>query len=61
MTNPLTRPPRTNGRSRGFCESNAIVLGNPWARSVIILAFLEYCVMFGAFAYVGADLRHASA
>ena len=59
LTNPLTRPPaHESAATRGFIESNRIVLRNPWARTVIMLAFLEYTFMFGAFAYVGADLRH---
>lgn len=59
LTNPLTRTPaHASAATRGFFESNRVVLRNPWARTVIILAFLEYSFMFGAFAYVGADLRH---
>jgi Arabinose efflux permease len=54
--NPQTRPPEHKGRSRGFWRENAIVLTNPWARLIIVTAGLEYSVMFGAFAYVGADL-----
>jgi YNFM family putative membrane transporter len=54
--NPQTRPPEHKGRSRSFWRENAIVLTNPWARLIIITAGLEYSVMFGAFAYVGADL-----
>jgi predicted MFS family arabinose efflux permease len=58
LTNPLTRTPvHASAATRSFMESNRVVLGNPWARTVIILAFLEYSFMFGAFAYVGADLR----
>jgi predicted MFS family arabinose efflux permease len=58
LTNPLTRTPvHASAAKRGFIESNRLVLGNPWARTVIVLAFLEYSSMFGAFAYVGADLR----
>jgi predicted MFS family arabinose efflux permease len=37
-------------------RENKVVLANPWARLVILTAFIEYGVMFGAFAYVGADL-----
>jgi predicted MFS family arabinose efflux permease len=54
--NPLTRPPDYKARSGSFLRENAIVLANPWARLVILTAFVEYGVMFGAFAYVGADL-----
>src|SRR4029077_7049418 len=34
-----------------------IVLANPFARFVVVVAFLEFALMFGAFAYVGADLH----
>jgi MFS transporter, YNFM family, putative membrane transport protein len=54
--NPQTRPPEHKRQTRGFLRENTIVLTNPWARLVILTAGLEYCVMFGAFAYVGADL-----
>jgi MFS transporter, YNFM family, putative membrane transport protein len=54
--NPLTRPPDHKARSTSFLRENAVVLANPWARLVIVTAFVEYGVMFGAFAYVGADL-----
>ncbi len=54
--NPLTRPPKRTAQPRGFLHENAVVLRNPWARLVILTAFLEYSLMFGAFAYVGADL-----
>src|SRR5262245_4849081 len=55
--NPLTRPLDNKAAgSRGFLRENAVVLANPWARLVIATAFLEYGVMFGAFAYEGADL-----
>jgi predicted MFS family arabinose efflux permease len=33
------------------------VLGNPFARFVLAVAFLEFALMFGGFAYVGADLH----
>ena len=55
--NPLTRPPSRLADRRGFFAENAIVLANPWARFVMLVAFLEYGVMFGAFAYIGADLH----
>ncbi len=56
--NPLTRPPApATSQPRGFWESNAVVLRNPWARLVLLAAFIEYGAMFGAFAYIGADLR----
>jgi predicted MFS family arabinose efflux permease len=56
--NPLTRPPmRADQRSRGFVADYSAVLGNPWARIVLLAVFLEGALMFGAFAYVGADLH----
>jgi MFS transporter, YNFM family, putative membrane transport protein len=56
VINPQTRPHEHKAQSRGFIRENAIVLANPWARVVILAAFIEYGLMFGAFAYVGADL-----
>ena len=56
--NPLTRPlTRADQRSRGFVADYTVVLGNPWARVVLLAVFLEGALMFGAFAYVGADLH----
>jgi predicted MFS family arabinose efflux permease len=57
--NPVTRvsavprqPPRR------FIADYALVLRSRWARALIIMAFLESGLMFGAFTYVGADLHH---
>jgi predicted MFS family arabinose efflux permease len=55
-SNPLTHPPARKGPRPSFVRENKVVLANPWARIVILTAFIEYGVMFGAFAYVGADL-----
>jgi len=56
--NPLTRfLPRADARSRGFVADYSAVLSNPWARIVLLAVFLEAALMFGAFAYVGADLH----
>jgi MFS transporter, YNFM family, putative membrane transport protein len=56
--NPLTRPlTRAEERSRGFIADYSLVLANPWARIVLVAVFLEAALMFGAFAYVGADLH----
>ena len=33
------------------------MLRNPWARIVILMAFIEFGAMFGAFTFVGADLH----
>jgi YNFM family putative membrane transporter len=56
--NPLTH--KTSGRgggARGFVAEYAAVLSNPFARVVIIAAFFEFGLMWGAFAYIGAYLR----
>ncbi len=56
--NPITRArptPAQNGRS--FLTDYAAVLRSPWARAMIVVAFLEAGAMFGAFTYVGADLH----
>jgi len=56
--NPLTHAAHaTAPRSRGLIADNKVVLSNPWARFIIMAAAIEYMFMFGAFAYVGADLR----
>jgi MFS transporter, YNFM family, putative membrane transport protein len=55
--NPLTRPLRSSQRPRGFAADYAIVLADPWTRVVLLAVFLEAALMFGAFAYVGADLH----
>ena len=56
--NPLTHASAGNApRSRGLVADNKIVLSNPWARTVIFAALIEYGFMFGAFAYVGAYLH----
>lgn len=56
--NPTTRPELPPGeRSRGFAADYAVVLSNPWARFVIFAAVYEAAAMWGAFAYVGADLH----
>jgi len=56
--NPITRAGHaTATRSRGFIIDYATVLRAPWARIVILLGFVEAAFMFGAFAYVGADLH----
>ncbi|MDP2411763.1 MAG: MFS transporter [Pseudolabrys sp.] len=56
--NPLTHarnaPPRT---SRGYAADYSAVLRSRWARTMILMAFIESAAMFGAFTYVGADLH----
>jgi predicted MFS family arabinose efflux permease len=56
--NPLTRTPApATERPRGFVADYKEVLRSPWARAVLVIAFLESGLMFGAFTYVGADLH----
>jgi predicted MFS family arabinose efflux permease len=58
LTNPQTRDARRHGETAGgFVVDYAAVLSNPWARTVIVAAFIEGALMWGAFAYIGADLR----
>src|SRR5579863_2769897 len=42
---------------RGFAADYAAVLSNPFARKILIVAFLEAALAWGTFAYVGADLH----
>jgi len=56
--NPMTRPPaRTDAPRRGFVADYRVVLANPFARFIMAFAFAEFALMFGGFAYVGADLH----
>jgi predicted MFS family arabinose efflux permease len=56
--NPITHAAHaTATRSRGFVKDYATVLRTPWARAVIAMGFIEAFFMFGAFAFVGADLH----
>ena len=56
--NPITRAGHALAtRSRGFVTDYKTVLRSPWARTVIMFAFLENGCTFGAFAYVGAYLH----
>jgi YNFM family putative membrane transporter len=58
LRNPLTRlAPAPETKSRGFAADYAAVLGNSWARLVILGVFLESAIMFSGFAYIGADLH----
>jgi predicted MFS family arabinose efflux permease len=54
MTCPLTKP---DERSRGFVADYSVVLASPWARIVLLAVAGEAALMWGAFAYVGADLH----
>ena len=59
----LARNPITHARNaptqqgHGFVADYTTVLRSPWARIIILMAFIESAAMFGAFAYVGADLH----
>jgi predicted MFS family arabinose efflux permease len=56
--NPATRPALApEERARAFTAGYAMVLGSPWARIVMLAVALETGLVFGAFAYVGADLH----
>jgi MFS transporter, YNFM family, putative membrane transport protein len=58
LINPRTRA--TGGPARapgGFVADYKRVLSNPWARFVILVAFIESAAAWGAFAYVSADLH----
>lgn len=58
LRNPITHAGHASAtRSRGFVTDYATLLRTPWARSVIAMGFIESLFMFGAFAYVGADLH----
>lgn len=56
--NPVTRLwPRAPQQTRSVLADYAAVFKSPWARTVCFAAFLEWAIMFGAFAYIGADLH----
>ena len=56
--NPITRMRSTAAlQGRGFIADYVTVLRSPWARTIIVMAFIEFGAMFGAFTYVGADLH----
>lgn len=58
VRNPATRLQRAPAEpSVGFVAGYRLVLGNRWARVVIIAVAVECSFMWGAFAYVGADLH----
>jgi predicted MFS family arabinose efflux permease len=57
-TNPLTRPrQRADGGTSGFVADYKLVLGNPWARIVILAVLIEAIFTFGPFTFVGAHLH----
>ncbi len=57
-TNPQTRKPgRPDQTTRGFVADYVAVLSAHFSRVVIIAAFIEGALVWGAFAYIGAHLR----
>ncbi len=58
LRNPITHARHVTAQpGRGFIADYSTVLRSSWARTLIVLAFLESSLMFGAFTYVGADLH----
>jgi predicted MFS family arabinose efflux permease len=64
ITNPQTRVRRAapaaasaGGGWQGFVADYAAVLSNAFARIIIVVAFIEGALMWGAFAYIGAYLH----
>jgi MFS transporter, YNFM family, putative membrane transport protein len=56
--NPLTRDPVRQGTTiAGVVADYGRILGSSWVRVMLLAVFLEGAFMFGAFAYVGADLH----
>jgi MFS transporter, YNFM family, putative membrane transport protein len=61
--NPLTRPlPKSEAGPEGAATRSVLadyrrILETPWARIMLLAVFFEGAFMFGAFAYVGADLH----
>ncbi len=57
-TNARTRAPSLPSETtRGFVADYAAVLSTAFARIVILAAFIENVLLWGAFAYIGAYLR----
>jgi YNFM family putative membrane transporter len=58
LANPVAREPgHPNETTRGFIADYAAVLTTPFARLIIITAFIENVLLWGAFAFIGAYLR----
>jgi predicted MFS family arabinose efflux permease len=55
--NPTTHSPQADAAPRGFYADYALVLANPWARFVVLAALCEAMLVWGAFAFVGADMH----
>lgn len=58
VADPRTRAGgRSAATSRGFVADYLVVLSNPFARHILIIAVMEAALAWGAFAYIGADLH----
>jgi len=58
LFDPRSRASEQAGKSTGGAlRGYAAVLSNPFARMILIVAFLEGALAWGAFAYIGADLH----
>ncbi|HEX3502971.1 MAG TPA: MFS transporter [Xanthobacteraceae bacterium] len=55
--NPATRKTTRSASGRGMIADYGAVLSNRFARIVILAAFFEGALAWGAFAYIGADLH----
>ena len=56
-TNPITRADRSMPAGRSPMASYRLVLRNPWARVMLLVAGLEGALLQGVFPYVSADLH----
>jgi MFS transporter, YNFM family, putative membrane transport protein len=58
LRNPITHARHASAQpGRGFIADYSTVLRSGWARALIVVAFIESGLMFGAFTYVGAELH----
>lgn len=57
VTNPVTRVSLDAPKGLGVIASYKLVLGNPWARTMLIAIGLEGTFFQGIFSYIGADLH----
>jgi predicted MFS family arabinose efflux permease len=57
VRNPLTRAGKPAGGFAALAAGYRTVLGDPWARVVLAAVFCEGALIYGVFAYVGADLH----
>ncbi len=58
--NPHAQPPAAPASLRlsSVLASMARIVGRPWSRILLFAVFAEALALYGAFAYIGADLRH---